>query len=170
MCSVFCHLPDLLDLLSQNFQTLFNRLFKPYGYLADSSEGSSDEVWVSLRDVFLELVEDWFIVLVVDNSNQNLSELTGDLHLLVFDVVWFCEFAEEAFLLFVLQDLWPFLHDVLDVLKQHILDLWLVHFNQTHQTGTYLLTQILNQVFVRQEVQIFDHNFDASKHNCWVDV
>ena len=65
---------NLLDLLRENLETLVHRLLESHGDFADGFDGLSDEIGVPFGHVLLELVEDEFVILPVDNPDQDLAE------------------------------------------------------------------------------------------------
>lgn len=67
------HFFDFLNLLREDLQTFFDGLLESEGDLADGTQRPADEVGVSLGDVLLELVEDWLVVLVVNDADEDLS-------------------------------------------------------------------------------------------------
>lgn len=81
-----------------------------------------DKLRIHFVKILTQLIQDTLVVLVIDDSDQNLSIFKLNLHLLVFDIVGVCEFAEEALNL-VLQDRGSLLYDVLDIFENDILHL-----------------------------------------------
>lgn len=69
-------LSDFLYLLSQNFQTLINGLFKTNSNLADGTHRPAHEIRITLSNVFFKFIKNGFIVLVVDDPDQDLSTLS----------------------------------------------------------------------------------------------
>lgn len=76
MAGMLSNFSDLLHLLGENLQTLLDGLFKPKSNFADCPERPSNKIRISLRDIFFELIQNWLVIFVVDDTDENLTALT----------------------------------------------------------------------------------------------
>ena len=104
-----------LDFFGNDSHTLFNTLFIPDSNFSNSLDTFFNKFRINFTHILFELFQNELIVLVVNDSGQ-------DLNLFILDVIRVGEFGEET-LNIVLEYRWTFLNDVLDIFEDDILHL-----------------------------------------------
>lgn len=153
---------DFLNFLWDNSHAFLNTFLISYSDFSNCPDTFLNKLGINLVHILFELFQDKFIIFIVNDSRQYFD-------FFVLDIVWISEFREEA-LDIILKDRWTFLDNILDVLEDHILDLFWCEGNHRDNWRGQLLNQVLYQFLTRKIVQISNDQFNAAKDHCGVDV